>query len=474
MTTTSKVRSLIGLLVLIIEVTGFSSSHISRPISISSWLAYGDIRGHIEPCGCDPATDLGGLRRLIKVIDQEQSLDPLVQVFSLGNLMEITKSEMPSLKNSSILRGVALTKPTATLPGPSELDQIEALKDFAKERSREFQQINFVLSNSKLELQKIFATKLETKNLVVFGYVQNPKVAHSSIEPWSIERFKSLANSQAKSKTAVLLYRGPNDLLKEVVSLNLFNIIITGNQAPGETLPSQYEKLNEALLTRLETPPIYQVPLGGQGVLRGGRLQNRDTPTFQDLLKGPQTTQENPFRSKKQLVTWLTPAIGNSPLVDSIFDDYERLVKTNFQREGQMRLQDLASTPFAGITPCRSCHQPIVDLYAQSRHARAMQTLIDKKKDQDAYCVSCHSVGSKAKGGFVSNQESPFLANVQCENCHGPRKSHSLNPLPSTQRGPQEKEKSQREAQEICLTCHNVQHSPNFKYETYWPKIKHP
>ncbi len=472
MTSTAKIRSLIALLFLIIGVTSSSSS--GRPSSNPSWLAFGDLRGHIEPCGCDPATDLGGLRRLIKIVDQEQSLNPSVHVFSLGNLLEITKSENPSLKNPSILRGVALTKPTATLPGPSELDQMETLKAFAQERAQEFKQLNFVLSNSTGELQKIFTTKREANDLVVFGYFQSPKTSQTVTESWSVGRFKSLVNSQAKSKTTVLLYRGPDDLLKEIVSLNLFNIVITGNQAPSETLPSQDEKVNESLLTRLATPPIYQVPLGGQGILRGGLLQNRDTPTFQDLLKGPRGALENPFQTKKQLVTWLTPAIGNSPLADGLFAAYESVVKKSFQAEGQKRLNDLASTPFAGITPCRSCHEPIVDLYSKSRHARAMQTLIDKNKDQDAYCVSCHSVGSKTKGGFVSNQDSPFLANVQCENCHGPRKSHSLNPLPSTQRSPQEKAKNRQDAQEVCLTCHNVQHSPNFKYETYWPKIKHP
>ena len=34
------------------------------------WVAYGDIRGHIEPCGCDPQTDLGGVLRLSNLLQK--------------------------------------------------------------------------------------------------------------------------------------------------------------------------------------------------------------------------------------------------------------------------------------------------------------------------------------------------------------------------------------------------------------------
>ena len=50
-----------------------------------SWLAYGDLRGHIESCGCDPKTDLGGLARLSLFLQRERSQFSDIIVFDLGN-----------------------------------------------------------------------------------------------------------------------------------------------------------------------------------------------------------------------------------------------------------------------------------------------------------------------------------------------------------------------------------------------------
>lgn len=450
---------------------------VKPPVSLASqglgWLAFGDLRGHLEPCGCDPATDLGGLRRLVKVINQEQSLDRSINVFSLGNLLEIPQGHAPSLKNPSILAGVALTMPTASLPGPTDFAQIESLKTFSKHQKKQFDQLNLVLSNATHEFKRLFAPKIETKEITVFGYTHPTNDSVEPIESWTIDRFRTLLAKQEKPLPRVLLYRGPNSLLSEIARENLFNIIITGNEAHFDVLPSQDEKLDELRLKRIEKPPIYQVPLGGQGILRGGLLQNRDVPSFQDLLKKNAQISGSPFNTKIKLVTWLTPEIGDSSLVSEIFTRYDQDVKKSFQEEGAKKLKDLASSPYGGVSTCAQCHQPIVDIYSKSRHSRAMQTLVDKQKEQDAYCVSCHSVGSQQKGGFVSIEKSPFLANVQCENCHGARKDHSKNPFPSTQMSSTEKSKKNLESRKICMNCHNSQHSPNFNFDTYWPKIKH-
>jgi hypothetical protein len=62
-------------------------------------------------------------------------------------------------------------------------------------------------------------------------------------------------------------------------------------------------------------------------------------------------------------------------------------------------------------------------------------------------------------------KHSPYLAGVQCENCHGPRKAHSENPVATG--------KIQRDVFQICSECHNSQHSPKFQLKEYWLKIAH-
>ena len=85
------------------------------------------------------------------------------------------------------------------------------------------------------------------------------------------------------------------------------------------------------------------------------------------------------------------------------------------------------------------------------------------KKNFDAECVSCHVVGLKEKGGFVSKQDSPHLKGVQCENCHGPRREHIKNP----------QKKVLGHKITACSSCHHAPHTPDFKQEHYWPKIAH-
>src|SRR4051812_47741412 len=77
------------------------------------YLAFGDLRGHLEPCGCDPVTDLGGLRRLATLVQRERRADPTIGSFCTGNLLP-SKDEGP-LKTPFLLAGVAAVPVDACL-----------------------------------------------------------------------------------------------------------------------------------------------------------------------------------------------------------------------------------------------------------------------------------------------------------------------------------------------------------------------
>ena len=49
------------------------------------YIAFGDLRGHFEPCGCNPKTDMGGIERIGGYIDLERSRYKNLEVYSLGN-----------------------------------------------------------------------------------------------------------------------------------------------------------------------------------------------------------------------------------------------------------------------------------------------------------------------------------------------------------------------------------------------------
>jgi len=127
------------------------------------------------------------------------------------------------------------------------------------------------------------------------------------------------------------------------------------------------------------------------------------------------------------------------------------------------RLPRDASEAYAGSKACMSCHSEDYNIWSKTRHAAALETLEKEKHDRDPDCVGCHVVGLEHEGGFTSRAATADLKGVGCESCHGPSKAHVEKPQIKTPRRPFE----------ACLSCHDTNHSPGFRVETYWPKIKH-
>jgi len=166
------------------------------------------------------------------------------------------------------------------------------------------------------------------------------------------------------------------------------------------------------------------------------------------------------------LVTWLDPATSSqNSLMDQVYESYTKAAQVSFHETGKKRLQQLKETSFAGAQVCVGCHPEASKVYLNSKHAKAMATLQLKSKSEDPECVACHSLGASEPGGFVSLDKSPQFANVQCENCHGPRLAHSRDPRPGS--GPD------KPSANVCISCHNGQHSPKFEFKSYWQRISH-
>lgn len=84
---------------------------------------------------------------------------------------------------------------------------------------------------------------------------------------------------------------------------------------------------------------------------------------------------------------------------------------------------------YVGASVCQRCHSGAHALWADSRHAKALETLRATGDETNAACLKCHSTGYK-EGGFVSATATPGLIGVQCEACHGAAAKHvgSRNP----------------------------------------------
>jgi len=96
--------------------------------------------------------------------------------------------------------------------------------------------------------------------------------------------------------------------------------------------------------------------------------------------------------------------------------------------------------------------------------------------------------------GLSKSKGTPDLVGNGCENCHGPADSHAaaengeINKTDAEKEelraalrlkvGPNEGNKSGQlfktgSVVDMCMRCHDLDNSPEFDFQTYWPKVKH-
>lgn len=123
---------------------------------------------------------------------------------------------------------------------------------------------------------------------------------------------------------------------------------------------------------------------------------------------------------------------------------------------------EIRNKNFVGAANCQLCHPGIHDTWLDTLHSGALETLEAIGQGENADCVGCHTVGFGETDGFVSREDTPYLAGVQCESCHGAGGPHLRDPLnvkPTLSIGA-----------EVCGQCHQGSHHPNFEQ---WSESAH-
>jgi hypothetical protein len=141
---------------------------------------------------------------------------------------------------------------------------------------------------------------------------------------------------------------------------------------------------------------------------------------------------------------------------------------------------------YVGSEKCGTCHEESYKVWKKSGHSKAWATLVNLNppRDFDPECIACHVVGWNPnsyfpyEGGFSSEAKTPQMVNVGCESCHGPGSNHCDAEKGSDvelQRKLQKasvitKEESEKRQ---CVTCHDLDNSPDFEFKDYWPEVEH-
>lgn len=184
-------------------------------------------------------------------------------------------------------------------------------------------------------------------------------------------------------------------------------------------------------------------------------------------------------------VAWLevSPELEPAPALVDLIESYK-------QNTQEMMIQQPRGLKqiYAGARSCASCHVSEYEQWKETRHAHALQTLVEKGMQYDSRCLKCHTVGFAQENGFYNVRESMPMANVQCESCHGPAAEHaSLQYYLRAREGKAEEteafqERKRRAAEvmpsrvvraETCLKCHTPENDDHFVYEEKVRRVNH-
>jgi hypothetical protein len=153
--------------------------------------------------------------------------------------------------------------------------------------------------------------------------------------------------------------------------------------------------------------------------------------------------------------------------VDTLLEDYYARMRVLVASDDFLaeRMKSLKEPPgeYVGTEACAACHEAESAQWSETRHAHAQATLVEAETDHDPECQRCHTVGFGFRTGFATPQATPDRWNVGCESCHGPGAAHA-----ASGEGPYG-----AVSEAACRGCHNADHSPDFDYATYRPRIVH-
>jgi hypothetical protein len=211
-----------------------------------------------------------------------------------------------------------------------------------------------------------------------------------------------------------------------------------------------------------------------------------------------------PFRYQR---VPLDHRFADAPEIHAMHVEYQDQLKQIVEQSGWDGLglkpsPHVSGRRFAGSKVCADCHTAAADVFEKTPHAHATESIaqLNPPRHFDPECLSCHATGWEPQKyfpfdtGFRGLQETPALVANGCENCHGPAAEHvavetgevdanddQIAQLRAALRLKIVKNEGNKEGQvykeggvvDMCMQCHDLDNSPDFDFQKYWPKVKH-
>ena len=302
--------------------------------------------------------------------------------------------------------------------------------------------------------------------------------ANGGIRTWIIKRF---ANKSSKLERLVITQWLPNASLAHICPI----LLGVAPESTGERVWHIYEDLGDYALDQEQAQ-------GGKPV--------RDRGFLTPLLKKPD-------QNHVDLLIHLMADVHERFMDDALLDEYRscstdlggrcyrknvrdaveelEALKDSQLAETEPALQHPSGAKFVGAEKCGECHTKAFEKWSETGHASAFDSLREGRRGIprmfDPECLSCHVTGwhpqqvLRYDSGYINEKLSAHLLGNQCENCHGPGSKH-IELIENDDIAAARKlvKVTLKQAQTFCYECHDLDNSPHFVFEEYWPKVAHP
>jgi len=440
----------------------------------------GELDGYIEPCGCTgKENQKGGLSRRRNFLRAVEAAGwPVVAVDLGGQVKRFGRQS--EIKFQSIADGLRTMGYAAVGFGPGDLrlpaEELVAAVAPVGDKPTPFVSANVGLlgldANITPRFRVVEAGGVRCGIVSVLGDSEAKQVRNDAIEVLpAAQGLEAAASELTKARCdhqILLSWASPEETKTLAARFPQFDIVVTAGGA--------------------DEPPAELPTLPG-----GARLVELG---HKGMFAVALACFENPRQPVRSQRVPLDARWGEA-------DDMIRLLATYQGQLESLGLGGLGLVPvrhptgrrFAGSAACADCHRHAYDVWKETGHATALTTLEEQKprRDGDPECLSCHVVGwvpqryEPFEGGFAGMKATPHLAQQGCENCHGPAAAHAAVERGDVRASLTERDRLRSEvmlsldtpegrqrAVNNCLECHDLDNSPTFDFDTYWPQVEHP
>ena len=425
-----------------------------------------DLMGFVEPCGCTTGQYGGIGRRATYLRQARRKATPYLALFA-GDLVAGI-GELNRIRAETLLASLAAMKYDAAVPG--EMDLLEGEDVFRKR----WCSLGFAVSANLLDAQgKRFLQQYLVRqvNLRRGNHTRPVKVAITGVvSPFLMEKAaemsgRSLAWAKAEDPTSVL--KGLVPKLRKEASLVIV-LAHTGIPAAAQ-LAKDVPGIDVVVAGHNPAVSVLSPPnLGGPILVAAGDRGRHITELRLKLMDSGGVDAY----STSQMA--LGDVIPDDPEVGALMETYRRQA-AEYGRRARAALaarRTEQAGPFVGAKVCAMCHASATAQWRSTKHADALPSL--KKWHPSAAermeCLQCHVVGLGNPYGYIGEQETPDLAGVQCENCHGPGRKH-VEAAWLNEPSAGLVTKSPGEA--VCRSCHDDEHHPQFDFAASIGKVRH-